>query len=494
MADLVEQLQQSFHRNSGMPFHRLGNSVMSYGELGRASGAIAAFLAATVPRKEPVMIVGEREHEMLACIFGCVRAGNPYVPTGEQVPAARVLEMARIAGCKHILLAGQCELGEAAGFIVHGPAELKRLIAEGTSLSGWDRGVRGDEILYVLFTSGSTGAPKGVLVSAGNVESFLSWTKNGFGYSEGPLAFLNQAPFHFDLSVYELYNAAISGGSLLSLPSRLAKDPERLFGQLFQYADTLEVWVSTPSFLRYCASHAEFQERRFPRLQQFVQIGEVFPVPLARECLSRFPRARVFNFYGPTEATVAHTVFEVTRQSIEGRSELPVGRSKPDGRVLLEGGEIILAGPNVAWGYAGESFDSAGKFETVNGERRYRTGDLGEWDADGLLLFRGRRDSQVKVNGHRVELGEIERELSRVSGVEICCVGFTSVDGGPWLTAYVQAAQVTDEDELAFGKRLKRALAERLPAYMIPKRIIRVAEMPINVNGKIDRASLRENH
>lgn len=98
------------------------------------------------------------------------------------------------------------------------------------------------------------------------------------------------------------------------------------------------------------------------------------------------------------------------------------------------------------------------------------------------------------MNGHRVELGEIERELSRVSGVEICCVGFTSVDGGPWLTAYVQAAQVTDEDELAFGKRLKRALAERLPAYMIPKRIIRVAEMPINVNGKIDRASLRENH
>lgn len=491
MAELARRLETSIAAHAARVAHRLDASRFTYSELDRASAAIAAFLADTVPRGQPVLVHGERGHEMIASFVGCLRAGNPYVPAGELIPPARCREMARAAGCRLVLdTNGGAAVLAGGGIEVQSPARIAEILS-GEGGGGWERAVRGEELVYILFTSGSTGVPKGVKVSAGNIESFLDWTAPAFGYAAHPTAFLNQAPFHFDLSVYELYNALTTGGSLASLSGKHARDPEALFRRLFAYGDELETWVSTPSFLHYCATHTEFRTEKFPRLRQFVLIGEVFPVPLARETLRRFPRAQVLNFYGPTEATVAHTVFEVTEASLAGRSELPVGYVKPGSRVLLEDGEIILEGPNVAHGYQNGSAADDSKFYRSGEARRYRTGDLGELDADGLLHFRGRRDSQVKVNGFRVELGKIERVLGALPGISSCCVMLVEEENLAWIAAFVQTASAGIESEIAFRRRVNDILAAHLPAYMLPKRFVRVSEMPLNGNGKLDRQSLR---
>ncbi|MGZ3650002.1 MAG: AMP-binding protein [Bdellovibrionota bacterium] len=489
MAELARSLEAAFSAYAGAPAHRLGASVISYAELDRLSSVVAGFLVKNVPRGEPVMIVGEREHEFLGFLLGCLKAGNPYVPAGELIPLQRSLAMAGAAGCRHVLsVDGAAGFPRSAGIAIHGPEDFRGH----NPVAGWDRCARGDEIVYILFTSGSTGVPKGVKVSAGNIESFLSWTSPQFGYAERPLAFLNQAPFHFDLSVYELYNALTTGGSLLSLPGRSAKDPELLFQRLFEYATFTQVWVSTPSFLRYCITHPEFADTTFTLLEQFVLIGEVFPVELARETRQRFPRAKILNFYGPTEATVAHTVFEVTSESLEGKDQLPVGKAKPGGFVEIDDGEIVLSGANVAWGYVNDPGETDRKFSESGGMRRYRTGDLGTIDSNGCLWFRGRIDSQVKVNGYRVELGEIERVLGTMPGISATCVMLEKPSDGdsPWIVAFVQTANA--EPEIDFRKKLKTFLADQLPGYMIPKRFIRVTEMPLNRNGKLDRDRLKE--
>jgi len=487
MAELARSLEAAFSAHAASPVHRLGASVITYEELDQLSSVVAGFLVKNVPRGEPVMIVGEREHEFLGFLLGCLKAGNPYVPAGELIPPQRSLAMAGAAGCRHVLsVDGAAGLPHSAGISIHGPEDF-----QGHSPHrGWHRCAKGDEIVYILFTSGSTGVPKGVKVSAGNIESFLSWTSSQFGYCDKPAAFLNQAPFHFDLSVYELYNALTTGGSLLSLSGKAAKDPEQLFQRLFEYAPQTEVWVSTPSFLRYCATHPEFSDLAFQKLGQFVLIGEVFSVELARETRRRFPNARILNFYGPTEATVAHTVFEITPESLEEADQLPIGLPKPGGSVEIDDGEIVLCGANVAWGYVNDPAETERKFSETEGVRRYRTGDLGSLDDRGLLWFRGRVDSQVKVNGFRVELGEVERVLGAVPGIGAACVMLESPPGdSPWIVAFVQTT--TAEPEIEFRKRLKATLSDRLPGYMIPKRFVRLGEMPMNQNGKLDRARLR---
>ena len=495
MAELAESLRASFARHSGLIAHRNAEGAITYAELDRASAAIAWFLKQNVPRGQPVMVAGGREHEMISCFLGCLRAGNPYVPTGELIPGLRSEDMARVAGCRHVLqVGGRDKVFADPKVKVFSASELKSIVASGEGIGDWELCTRGDEVAYILFTSGSTGVPKGVRVSAKNLESFLSWTQADFGYECQPMAFLNQAPFHFDLSVYELFNALVSGGSILSLPAGSIKDPERLFADFFAYGPLLEVWVSTPSFLRYSMSHPDFGERFFSKLRQFVLIGEVFPLPLGREVMARFPSARVFNFYGPTEATVAHTVFELTEAGLAGRTEIPLGRPKSGGRVEIVAGEIVLSGENVALGYVNDPVETARKFTHGSVEKSYSTGDLGEIDESGLRHFRGRADKQVKVNGFRVELADIERELSLIPEIEACCEMFVNTDGGsPWIVAFVKMeAGTPGESELVFRKRLKLALSAKLPDYMIPKRFVRLNEMPMNQNGKMDRLALKE--
>ena len=220
--------------------------------------------------------------------------------------------------------------------------------------------VEKDEPFYILFTSGSTGEPKGVIITLACLEHFISWMLAEQSFSKGEV-FLNQAPFSFDLSVMDLYCSLATGGTLFSIGRDLIENPKQLYRTLATSGVT--TWVSTPSFAQMCLVENSFAEPMLPSVQRFLFCGETLTPQTAAQLLARFPQAKVWNMYGPTEATVATTSILIDAAILEQYSPLPVGRAMPGTRIFVldhngrelpvnERGEIIVAGPNVSPGYS----------------------------------------------------------------------------------------------------------------------------------------------
>jgi len=287
-------------------------------------------------------------------------------------------------------------------------------------------------------------------------------------------------------------------------------DPRRLFRRLEDALMT--VWVSTPSFVRLCLGEQRFRESMLPSLRRFLFCGETLPPGVARGCLRRFPRAEVWNMYGPTETTVAVTAERITMAMVASDRPLPVGLPAPGldvwvadpddpERRLPAGtrGEIVIAGPQVASGYLrtdGPSEDG-GFFWLAEGRRAYRTGDLGTLEPGGALACDGRRDRQIKLHGHRLELEEIEARLRGVPGVADGAVLVVEREGHPDHLVAAAVAQIGEAIALPDGDRalavyVRRALAHWLPEYALPRLVRRIPALPLTANGKIDRRALRE--
>src|SRR4029077_3455415 len=279
--------------------------------------------------------------------------------------------------------------------------------------------VEKNDPFYILFTSGSTGEPKGVIITLACLEHFISWMLAEQQFNERAEVFLNQAPFSFDLSVMDLYCSLVTGGTLFSISRDLIENPKKLYRALATSAVT--TWVSTPSFALMCLVEDKFAEAMLPRVRRFLFCGETLAPKTAAQLVARFPQARVWNTYGPTEATVATTSIHVDAAILEKYSPLPVGRVMPGTKIFIvdenggelaanKRGEIIIAGPNVSPGYVGRPDLTARAFFEYRGLRAYRTGDLGRF-RDGLLFFEGRIDEQIKLSGYRIELGDVEANL-----------------------------------------------------------------------------------
>lgn len=316
---------------------------------------------------------------------------------------------------------------------------------------------------------------------------------------------LDQAPFSFDLSVFEMAGALASGGSLYSLASATQSSAS---SQMKALADSgVQVWVSTPSFAELCLANVEFRDKLLPDLRLFIFCGETLPNMVAAHLLERFPTARILNTYGPTESTVAVTSVEVTADMASSDEPLPVGVPRPGTRLRIvdaDGsdcepgvfGEVVIEGNTVARGYFGRDDLTARAFgqAELDGEqvRAYRTGDEGMLDEDGMLHFRGRLDLQVKLNGFRIELGEIEEQLRRLPEVAAAAVTATYRDGKvSHLVAHVVPARPLEQTPFREGLALKERLKATLPHYMIPKKVAFRDSLPMTGNGKLDRRSLQ---
>lgn len=473
--------------------------ALSYRALNRQADAFAAYLLDAFGESDaPVLIYGHKELLIPVCMFGAIKAGHSYIPVDTTFPSERVsMILEQAAPCLTV------NLTDAA--LPAAPAlDSDALAAVLSEYDGQFDGVNriGDQhVAYTLFTSGTTGKPKGVQITAGNIAAFVEGVAPWFdcGLDEG--VFLNEISYSFDVSVCALYYALSRGLTLYTVDKQTLNDPKALFTALRE--SKIDFWVSTPSLAEFCIRSEQFCQTLLPDTKKFVFCGEVLTKKLAREMLTRFPHAELVNAYGPTETTVLVTAIGVDEALCADARSIPIGypfanlRAKiaaPDGRELPEGqdGELLIIGDCVSPGYLHRPDLNEKAFFTDRDTnlRGYRTGDLCRME-NGVIYYLGRMDGQVKLNGFRVELEDVENNLLRVENIARAAVVPVFEDGKTVaLTAFVLLQQPDGLSSLARAKTIKAALAAALPSYMIPRKIVAVDDFPLNTNGKIDKKAL----
>jgi D-alanine--poly(phosphoribitol) ligase subunit 1 len=482
----VEIIERIDHWGKVTPDHAAfisGGRTLSYGELRRRSDALAAHLAGSLPEEAPVVVLGHKEPELLVAYLGAIKSGRAYVPVDTAMPAQRIERIVAASGAPLVLT-----------------PEKVALLSDGDAPAPpWRMST--DDHYYIMFTSGSTGEPKGVPITYSCLQSFLRWTLGEHSFVEGREVFLNVVPYSFDVSLMDTYPALVTGGTVTSVTKALIANPRQLYQHLA--ASALTTWVSTPSFAQMCLVEPTFNEGMLPQLKRFLFCGETLAPEVALQLVERFTGAEVWNTYGPTEATVATTSVRITREIINRYSPLPIGYAMPGSRVLVtdeqqhelpagERGEIVIAGPNVSPGYWKRPDLTETAFFELDGQRAYRTGDWGRC-RDGLLFFEGRMDNQIKLHGYRIELADVEANLQALAGVRDAVVlpvlGQGAIDS---LAAFVILNERPERTDFQLACELKGQLNERLPAYMIPRRFSFLESFPMNTNGKADRRKLAE--
>jgi D-alanine--poly(phosphoribitol) ligase subunit 1 len=462
--------------------HVSGERVLTHGELRARSDALAAHLHEQLgDDSSPVAVLGHREPEMLIAFLGAVKSGRPYVPLDTAFPQQRLDKIIAASRAALVLM----------------PDEIAKICAHNATASM--RRMQADDPFYILFTSGSTGEPKGVIITLACLEHFLAWMLAEQRFTELGETFLNQAPFSFDLSVMDLYCSLATGGTLFSISRDLVANPKMLYRALANSSVT--TWVSTPSFAQMCLVEQKFEEAMLPHVRRFLFCGETLAPQTAAHLLKRFPGAQVWNTYGPTEATVATTSVRIDHTILEKYSPLPVGCAMPGTEVFVadenreilpanKRGEIIIAGPNVSPGYLARPDLTANAFFQHRSQRAYRTGDLGRF-RDNLLFFEGRIDEQIKLNGYRIELGDVEANLRGLALVRDAVVIPVIKNGAAQsLAAFVVLSARDETSHFELAHTLRKQLGERLPAYMLPRKFVFLDAFPMTANGKADRMRL----
>ena len=462
--------------------HLSGDSTLTYGELRKRSDGLASYLRKRFSDdRRPIAVLGHREPEMLIAFLGAVKSGRPYVPIDIALPRRRIDQI----------------LASSNAALTLTPDQIRQFSTG--DLGAPTISVEKNDPFYILFTSGSTGEPKGVIITLACLEHFISWMLAEQEFSKRAEVFLNQAPFSFDLSVMDLFCSLATGGTLFSISRDLIENPKKLYSALASSGVT--TWVSTPSFAQMCLVEDNFAEAMLPRVQRFLFCGETLAPQTAAQLLARFPQAQVWNMYGPTEATVATTSIRIEATILEKYSPLPVGRVMPGTKIFIvdengaelsanKRGEIIITGPNVSPGYAGRHDLTARAFFEYRGLRAYKTGDLGRF-RDSLLFFEGRIDEQIKLSGYRIELGDVEANLRALPTVRDAVVVPVIKSGATQsLTAFVTLLARNETSDFKLAHNLRSQLGERLPVYMLPRKFVFLDTFPMTANGKVDRAAL----
>ena len=515
---LQDYLARSAEREPARTAIVLDDERLSYAELERRSDGLGAFLVevgcqpgdrvAVVAPKSPCAVVG---------MHAALKAGCAYVPIDLESPPARVARIVDAAEPSCVLAAPEAA-GLLAGVRESASSDWRTLgsLEDGPIGSGgtftradWiDHGPpprvarREDDAAHLLFTSGSTGVPKGVEITHRNATAFIDWAVPYFGIGPSDRN-SGHPPLHFDLSTFDIYGTLAAGAELHMVSPKLGVNP-RALAALIRDSE-LTQWFSVPSALTYLAKFDVVGEHDFPSLRRLLWCGEVLPTPVLVHWMKRLPHVRFTNLYGPTEATIAssyHTVEEMPDPS----QPVPIGVACAGEELLAlddelltvpegEVGHLYIGGVGLSPGYWGDPEKTAEAFVADprpgrEAERIYRTGDLARTDADGLFHFLGRSDSQIKSRGYRIELGEIEAALAGVPEVRECAV--VGVEQGGFEGTTICCAYAAVDGAALEPAALRDALTAALPAYMLPGRWLRMEELPKNVNGKIDRRLLRE--
>ena len=480
---------------------------LSYKDLDKFSESIGAYLKEIHNDNTPIVIYGNKDNLIMACMIGALKSGRAYVPLDISFPLDRVSNVTEEVKPKILFNFSDYNkdvFGEDVKVI--NKDELEKIILDNKDeVIKEDSWVKEDENAYILFTSGSTGKPKGVQISSNNLDNFVEWISDYLNIDGSEKVIMNQAAYSFDLSVTTIYPGLTHGATLFSLSKKTLADYKELFRQ-FASSD-MAIWVSTPSFAGVCITEDTFNEKMLPKLESMIFIGEVLPKNLAKELMERFPKTRIINGYGPTEATVAISANDVTYEMIEDSKSLPVGVVMDTTKVRIidengkdvadgEKGELAIIGKSVSKGYFKneQKTNEVFYYDEFNGEkhRAYKTGDMAYLVGD-KIYYCGRKDFQIKLNGFRIEIEDIENNLRKVENVKNAVVLPVYKDEKiAYLQGIVQLEEKNELSNLKNGIRIKKDLEKFIPNYMVPRNIKIIEEFPTNINGKIDRKKLME--
>ncbi|WP_336084315.1 non-ribosomal peptide synthase/polyketide synthase [Nocardia sp. SSK8] len=495
----------------------------------RVNRVARLLIAEGVGPESTVVLAMRRGLDLVIAMHAVVRAGGAYVPIDPDHPAERIAYIVATA-------APLCVLTTAADGVpipVDVPVfELDhRILAELSDQPVTDAErlapLRPEHPAYVIFTSGSTGLPKGVTVPHAAIVNQLAWLRERFTMT-GTDRVLLKTPATFDLSVWEFWSPLTSGGALIVTRPGDERDPDRLRTNMARHGVT--VLHAVPSLVGMLLA-AETTPALPDSLRAVLAIGEALPAALAGQFLASGTHVRLHNLYGPTEAAVSITEYEVAQDPTH---VVPIGTPAWNSALYVldarlhpvpvgVAGELYLAGAQLARGYHGRHALTADRFvadpfarpalpadssmtpgaetghtatdgvASAPGARMYRTGDIVRWRADGTLEYLERADFQVKIGGFRIELGEVETALLRCAGVRAAvAIAKTDEHAGARLIAYAAVADLVSGDEQTVATRLRGELAAALPAYMVPAALVVLDALPLNANGKVDRARLPE--
>jgi amino acid adenylation domain-containing protein len=507
---LVDLFDRQVERAPERPAVLGRGSALTYAELDGRSRRLATVLR-EVAGDGAVGLLLPASPDWAVAMLASMRARRAFVPLESTDPVERLAAIAGDAGLR--ILVSSAALadtavevarrlpGPAAVVVVDGEARRPAgLRVAGRSALDAARPFQGGgpapgEAVYVVYTSGSTGAPKGVPVTHGNLEHLMRWLAREFRIGAATRT-LQSLPVCFDFGLEEVLSTLLAGGTLCSFPADERRDPDDYLDLLERHGITMAYW--TPSLAAGLVSRG----RPMPSLRVILLGGETLERSLVKRLRDLLdPACRIFNGYGPTEAAINSSMYEVRSWGAAARWSRSIPIGGPSGRTRLYvlsrhgalapvgvPGELFIGGPGVASGYLRRPGLTAERFvadpaSLEPGGRMYRTGDRVRWLADGSLEFLGRVDHQVKVRGYRIEPGEIEHLLRRAPGVGAAAVLAAATQDGVELVAFVQAAP-----EAAWAAR--ELLRRRLPHYMVPTRWVELAAFPSTANGKLDRAAL----
>lgn len=478
---------------------------MTYRELyDSARNAAGALISLTEPGKA-VPVYMEKSCKAVAVFMGAVMAGCFYITLDPSHPAERIEMILDTLGAGLMVVDEKSAKKQEKLNFNGNVISVEELINYKVTDKDFDRleEIRAAALdidpLYAIFTSGSTGVPKGVIVNHRSVIDFIECFTEIFGINENDVIG-NQAPFDFDVSVKDIYSTLKCGATMQIIPKVMFSFPIKLLDYLEERKVTTLIWAV--SALCIVTTLNGFEYKIPAGINKVIFSGEVMPMKHLKAWQTAYPDCMFANVYGPTEITCNCTYYIVDREFALDET-LPMGKAFPNERVFLlddddklvtwdsrnKLGEICVSGTAVALGYYNnrERTDAAFVQNPLNSaynEIIYRTGDLGYYNDRGELCFSSRKDFQIKHMGHRIELGEIETAVNAVDNVVRACCIFDRDDNK--ILGFFEG----DTDK----KTVAHILMQKLPKYMIPSELVRVDEMPITKNGKIDRTALLDNY
>ncbi len=471
---------------------------LTYAEYESAAKKIGCFIIDKTGGKtgQPIVVLIDRNIRSIAAFMGIVYSGNFYVPVDTSMPEERVGII--YDTLKPILTIDARKEDKTGEFQSSQYTEILETaeIDEAALKTVRDLHIDVDP-LYAIFTSGSTGVPKGVLVSHRSVIDLVNSFEEAFSFNSDNI-FGNQAPFDFDVSVKDIYNALYTGAALKIVPKKLYKTPKLVVEYLREKKIDTLIWAV--SALRIVSDFKALDGAEPLKLKNIMFSGEVMPVKSLNYWREKVPEARYVNLYGPTEITCNCTYYVIDREKKFNLDELiPIGRAFKNCRVFLKGdngeiivkpneiGEITVEGTCLALGYWNNEEKTEAAFIknpniTAYEMKVYASGDMGYYNEDNELIFASRRDHQIKHMGHRIELGEIEVALNSLPFITIACCTFDEAKGR--ITCHYEAGEECKK-EIVMG------LSKKLPKYMWPNVYRKYDALPMNKNGKIDRVALK---